>query len=77
MSWAALLCVARRSGDNCVIVSLLGLQTLAIWALVLREVDDLASASVGLFPVGATTGSYIAIEKTRPRASVFHGSCQL
>jgi len=25
---------------------------------------DIASASVGLVPVGATTGSYIAIEKT-------------
>jgi len=32
------------------------------------EIDmDIASASVGLVPVGATTGSYIAIEKTRPR----------
>jgi len=32
------------------------------------EIDmDIASASVELVPVGATTGSYIAIEKT-PRA---------
>jgi len=32
------------------------------------EIDtDIASASVGLVQVGATTGSYIAIEKTRPR----------
>jgi len=32
------------------------------------EIDmHIASASVGLVPVGATTGSYVAIEKT-PRA---------
>jgi len=30
---------------------------------------DHASASFGLVPVGATTGSYIAIEKTRPLPS--------
>jgi len=34
------------------------------------EIDmDIASASVGFVPVGATTGSYIAIEKTRPHPS--------
>ena len=32
---------------------------------------DIASASVGLVPVGATTGSYIAIEMTRPKKQLF------
>jgi len=36
---------------------------------------DIASASVGLVPVGATTGSYIDIEKTprRPSSQVAKG----
>jgi len=43
-----------------------------LFASAVFEIDmdmDIASASVGLVPVGATTGSYIAIEKTRPRPS--------